>query len=166
MPSKVSHRIDILWDMPTTKTPSSLKWLINKRARLHGEISRIELRQPDRIEIAAQRLMIAEQEVESARRLLHYERDLAGSHLQKLKENLHTIDATLGLHEIQIDPHIIRPIRPRDMKTILPYGKITRLIFEYLGASNGKPVTTTEFAIFISSIENMNLEKVQFSGIM
>lgn len=149
--------------MSTTRTPSSLKWLINKRARIHGEISKIELLQQERIKIAEQRLQLVEQELESARRFLHFERDVTDLQLKKLKTNLQTIDATLALHEILIDPKIISPIRPREARTALPYGKITRLIFEYLGASNGVPITTTEFAIFISRRENMNLDKTQFS---
>lgn len=149
--------------MPITRTPPSLKWLINKRARLLGEISKIELRQQERIENAEQRLKAAEQELESARRFLHFECDVTSQHAQKLKENLQAIDATLGLHEIQIDPQIISPIRTQDTKRALPYGKVTRLIFEYLGVSNGAPITTTELAVFISTRENLNLDKNEFT---
>jgi len=149
--------------MSTTRTPSSLKWLINKRARIHGEISKIEFLQQERIEIAEQRLKLAEQELESARRFLHFEQDVTDLQLQKLKANLQAIDATLGLHEIKIDPKIINPIRTQDAKRTFPYGKVTRLIFEYLGASNGTPITTTELAEFISTRENLNLDKGGFT---
>lgn len=148
--------------MSRIRTPPSLKWLIDKRARLLGEITKIELGHEERLDRAKKRLKVAEEELVGAQRQLHYERDIADKHIQALKADLQSIDRALGLHKIQINPEIIAPIRTQDEVRHLPYGEITRLIFDYLKVTNGEPATTTELAIFIASRENLNLTDREF----
>jgi hypothetical protein len=148
--------------MSKIRTPPSLKWLIDKRARLLGEITKIELGCQERLDRAENRLKIAEEALVGARRHLHYEQEVADKHVQALKADLQSIDAALGLHEIQINPEIIAPIRTQDEVRHLPYGEITRLIFDYLKSANGESATTTELAVFIATRENLELTDAEF----
>jgi len=114
------------------RIPSSLKWLVNKRSRIHGEILKAEN--------------------EAKKWLEQHERGI-----NKLQNDLQAIDHTLGLHEIFINPDDIQPIRSHRNKRKLKYGTVTKLIYEYLGnASNHKP-TTTEITIFIANESNLEL---------
>lgn len=70
----------------SSRIPPSLNWLINKRARLAGDITKAEKRANE-----LYRLKLKEIEV--------------------LRRDLSIIDATIRLHEIQIDPKCIRPIK-------------------------------------------------------
>lgn len=69
----------------TPKIPSPLKWLIDKRVRLAGEIRKT------RSALATAKQLIEE--------------------LSKLEDDLAAIDRSLGLHEIQIQVDYIQPIR-------------------------------------------------------
>lgn len=128
--------------MSQIRTPSSLKWLIDKRARLLGEISK---RENSRNSIEN-----AENELLQAQYKLNYERSVKPKILTVLKEELSAIDTALGLHEVQINPKIISEIRTHDDPRKLPYGDITRSIFECLKLAGNIPVSTTDLSMFVA----------------
>src|SRR3989338_6410423 len=111
--------------MSRIRTPPSLKWLIDKRARLLGEITKIELGHQEWLDRTENRLKGAEEALASARRHLRYEQEIAGKHVQAFKADVQSIDAALGMHEIQINPEIITPIRTQDEVRPLPYGVLS-----------------------------------------
>lgn len=86
----------------TPKIPSSLKWLIDKRARLEGGIKKT------RASLATAKQLIEE--------------------LSKLEEDLAAIDRSLGLHDIQIQIEHIQPIRSHYVRIKLPRGELTKSI--------------------------------------
>lgn len=109
----------------TTRTPPSLAWLIDKRARLDAE------------------LLKARQAADRAQRLFE--------DLQELERNLEAVDRTLGLHELQIDISLIPPKTSRRVWSKLPYGALTGAIMRYLTASDGRAVSTGELAIYVAT---------------
>ena len=104
----------------STRTPSSLNWLINKRARLNGKILR------------------AKKALEEAQRL--------GAELSKLQADLEAIDRALGMHEVTVEPDNIRPISVQRSRVALPYGELTKTLLLYLRSNPGKPFSTDELA--------------------
>ncbi|WP_329953479.1 hypothetical protein [Stenotrophomonas sepilia] len=72
-----------------TQTPSSLKWLVDKRARLAGHIAQIQRR----ADAARQRAADLDSSLEATRR------------------DLEALDRILGVHEICVPPEVIRPVR-------------------------------------------------------
>jgi hypothetical protein len=109
----------------TPKIPSSLKWLIDKRARLEGEIRKT------RATLATAKQLIEE--------------------LSKLEEDLAAIDRSLGLHEIQIQIEHIQPIRSHYVRIKLPRGELTKSILLCLRLREGVPASMTEIAAFIEA---------------
>lgn len=148
--------------MSKVVTPSSLKWLINKRARLLGEINKLEKSLPDRIAKARQDVECAEANLAQAKERLANEDAVAFRIIPAIQADIQAINAALGLHEIQINPEIIQPIRTQDAERALPYGEITRSIYDCLKCSGGGPVTTTEITIFVASHNNLELSDVEF----
>lgn len=136
--------------MVKTVTPSSLKWLIDKRARLSGQIYSIETSVPELVKNS--RIEVEKARAKLNKQIKLYESYLSTtSKLPKLKEQLHAIDIALGLHQIQIDKNLISPIRPSSQKikkTGVPWGGLTRGIYECLRLSS-EPVTTTTVALFV-----------------
>lgn len=107
------------------RIPSSLKWLIDKRARLDAEIQRTKA------SLATAKALIEE--------------------LSKLETDLAAIDRSLRLHEIQVDTDNIRPVRSHYIRIKLPHGELTRSILLCLRKRRGEPVSKSEIAAYIEA---------------
>jgi hypothetical protein len=136
--------------MSEIRTPPSLKWLIDKHARLLGELAKFDKSHLDRITLAEKEVEKAEAALIEARRQLAFEKVIESDAARSLRADLEAIDRALGLHDIQINPEIIPKIQTQDAKRTLPHGAITRSIYECLKKANGRPVTTTEITMFIA----------------
>jgi hypothetical protein len=93
-----------------------LAWTIRQRARLAGRIEKL------RAELA------------------HcVDEKLAA--LQELEAQLRALDATFALHEIQVNPQDIKPVRAHDPAQRIPFahGMLTRLILACLREAQGEP---------------------------
>ena len=109
----------------TPKIPSSLKWLIDKRARLDAEIQRTQ-------------------------KSLASAKQLRGD-LSKLEEDLAAIDRSLGLHDIQVRVENIKPVRSHYVRVNLPRGELTRSILLCLRLRDGNPARMGEIVSFIEA---------------
>jgi hypothetical protein len=112
------------------KLPSSLNWLIKRRGRIDGSIQKIE------------------RYLDDHRRAFEKYQELT-SELSFLRETLGSIDTTLRLHKLQIDPKNIPAINGKNYLTDLPRGELTSLIFESVGMARGQPVSSKEIVDFI-----------------
>lgn len=110
----------------SSRIPSSLKWLIDKRARLDAEIKKTEA------SLTRAQGLIKE--------------------LSNLKKSLVAIDRTLALHEIKIDVTLIRPVQSHYVRINLPHGELTRsiLLCIRLRASE-RPACMSEIVSFIEA---------------
>lgn len=106
------------------RLPSALKWLIDRRGRVDGEIKKIEY---------------------SLAKCRRYSEDLA-----KLQELLSSIDKTISLHEIQLKAELIPTIRSNTVLVNLRYGELTREIMRCLKESQAQPVRMSSIASFIA----------------
>jgi len=84
------------------RIPPSLSWLIDKRARIAGEI-------------------------EKTRRSLKKAQALIED-LEDLEEKLKAIDTALDLHHIKIDISLISPIQSKELRLNIPHGELTKSI--------------------------------------
>jgi len=105
------------------RLPSSLKWLIDRRARIAGEIDKVE-----RLAAKCQRLL---------------------DEMRSLQDLLAAVDQTLGLHDVAVEVSLIPPIRSQEVRINLPHGELTRSILLCLRLSDGMPESTHEIAAFI-----------------
>ncbi len=106
------------------RIPSSIFWLINKRARLAGEIAKTQ---------------------KALSKVQHLV-----DRLKKLEASLQAIDDALKLHEIQIDTNDIKPIRPHKARSKFRHGEINNLILGYLRSKRDEsPVSRREIAEYI-----------------
>lgn len=120
----------------SNRIPSSLKWLIDKRARLDGEIRKTRA------------------SLNNAQRLI--------DELSKLETDLEAIDRSLGLHEIKVDLANIAPVRGHYVRIKLPHGELTRSVLLCLRLNKGTPVRMSEIASFIAT-RHANLESEELS---
>lgn len=109
----------------SVRIPPSLSWLIDKRARLDGEIRRT------RASLAKARHLIEE--------------------LSTLEEDLAAIDRTLELHEIKVDVRDIAPINTQYVRVKLPHGSLTQSILLFLRLREGVPARMSEIVSFIEA---------------
>ena len=137
--------------MRALPTPSSLKWLINRRARLAGELEKSS-------KIEAERLSNANKAIAKAHaaylELLEDNEFAIASHRKYADITSHAITATdllLREHEIPIDPEDLPVIREHSTPAISNYGNVTGLIYECLGRANGQARSTTEVAIYVAT---------------
>ena len=121
----------------SARIPPSLKWLIDKRARLTGKIA------------AAEKAIRKKTCVE--KRLSKYLDNIAvlEKELPKLQEDLAGIDRALTLHDIQVNVEYIHPISPRSAKIQLPYGVLTQTLLAFLRLSQGEPLSTDALTIML-----------------
>lgn len=103
-------------------TPASLMWLIRKQTRIAGEIERqIEKKAKLRAEIA------------DCDRLV-----------RGLRQDLAQLEAVMGMHEVQVEPNALRPIRPHRHKAVLTYGGITKVALDRIRLSETKTASTRD----------------------
>ncbi len=127
----------------STRVPPSLKWLIDKRARLHGEIIKTQ------------------NSIAKAHQLI--------DELKKLNETLAAIDKTLELHEIKIDVINIQPIHTKYVRLDLPHGSITNAILTCLRlyTDSNTPIYKTQIVEFLiarhSELDAPETSKAQVS---
>jgi len=105
----------------SNRIPHSLSWLIKKRSEILGEI------------ISAQKKLDQHVNDEELR-------------IRKLKTDLRSLDGTIRLHHIKLDPKVIEPTRPCNTKRFLPHGGYTQLIFELLREAHPLPLSTDYLA--------------------
>lgn len=108
----------------TWRTPPSLKWLIVKRSRTSGLVSRlIEEREAlsDRLERVTQLV-------------------------SRLERQLQALDVTFELHDIQIEPTDIAPVVPHKAVKLLPFGQMSRVMLRAM-RKHGNWVPTTVLAV-------------------
>lgn len=107
------------------RLPPSLKWLIDRRARVAGEIEKIE------------------SSLAKCQRL--------ADEIALLKQMLASIDQTLSLHDISIDVTLIRSIKSQYVRLNLPHGALTRAILHCLKENSDAPCTTDAVTAFVAA---------------
>lgn len=122
----------------TVRIPASLKWLINRRARLQGEIQKAQTRLREKIE-------------------------LEQLHVEALIRDLEAIDQTIRLHEIPLDPNIIPPVKTRDVGRLFEHGHVTRSIFQALRQAGGESLSTTQLALYLRAHVNEPFSMPEFA---
>lgn len=103
-------------------TPSSLLWLIKKYSYTHGQL-----------------LQAREQLEDAGTAKLHLEGQIARLDLQMAQ-----IRAVMRLHDVQIEPDDLRPIRPQRHPAMMGYGEVTRAIYACLRYADRQTATTKE----------------------
>lgn len=119
-----------------TKTPSSLKWLVDKRARLAGTIARYEN------EAKAARLFAEGRE----------------SRNKELRKDLRAIDRALAMHEVGVDPKMISAIGTQKEPRLLPRGHLTRRILTCLRRANGEWRSTLEVMTYVVTSSGIEID--------
>ncbi len=99
------------------RTPSSMAWLIAQRARVKGQLDRLRRQQGT----LPERIRTAEAELAS-------------------------LDAVIPLHEVKVDPSVIKGRQPQRPKAA-PHGALTKFLLKRLREAAGKPIYTTEIAL-------------------
>lgn len=136
--------------MRALHTPSSLKWLITRRARLDGEIAKLQATEVLRKTDAEVQLAALKRQFEDAVLLEEAQQNIHDRTLAALKTDLAATDLLLRQHEVAIDPAIIKPIRSQDNLSLTDYGHLSRLIYRYLRAAEGAPRTATQTTAYIA----------------
>lgn len=133
----------------------SLKWLVDRRARLSGEIIRIEETLPSsRLELTRTIIQL-ESRLERLQKRLHELRaeksefDDSLRHLESLRQDLSAIDQALAQHAVKIVPETIKPIRSQSAIRYFGYGEMTRQIYACLKKAYPEPRTAMEVTEFI-----------------
>ena len=121
------------------RIPSSLNWLIDKRARLAGNIIKTK---------------------RALKRVQHLV-----NRLNKLESELNTIDSTLRLHEIQINVENIKPIREKVRALAFPHGYISKYVLEFLMDNHhASPILKSDIVYFlITKHQKYQAEPVSFN---
>lgn len=133
------------------KIPSSLKWFLNRRARIASEISKAQDAENDRLQAVQAKL--AQVDAQRAKLVRASDR-MALAHkslCDALSRDLTAIDQVLQLHEVSIDRSLLPPVRGHNRIAATDHGQMTRLIFACLQSRNGKACTTTQVALYVAS---------------
>lgn len=149
--------------MRASITPSSLKWLITRRARLDGEITKMQATEVIRKTDADVQLAALKRQLDDAILLEDAQQNIHARTLAALKADLAATDLLLRQHEVAIDPAIIKPIRSQDNLSFTDYGHLSRLIYRYLRAAEGAPRTATQTAAYIAL--QLGLDRQDESGL-
>lgn len=115
------------------RIPSSLNWLVKKRAETHGELNRIERERS--IYLKWSKMKITE-----------------------LEYDLQAIDRTLGLHEIKISPEVIPSKQPQVLGAKLNHGQLTKLICDSFDTFDDGCGTITQISLYVAAKGSIRLK--------
>lgn len=135
--------------MTQIRTPSSLAWLLKKRARLSGEIIKIEAAEEVRLREVGVRLEALDAQRANVVLMSNQVARSCEQHLAALRRDLEATDQVLRLHEVQIDPDLIAPIQTHIQRAATDYGEMTRLILACLKHGKNRPQSTTQVTNFL-----------------
>ena len=124
-----------------TVTPPSLKWLVDRRARLLARAKQLN-KQAD---AGRQRAADCDAEQEQVRR------DIAA------------LDRVLSLHEIRIDPEFIQPKKTQEAERLLPWNHLTRNILACLRRANGEWCSTTHIVMFVAEKAKKDIDETTYA---
>lgn len=127
----------------TWRTPSALKWLITKRSRLSGALLKLN----------------------DERAKLRNEIRALDCRAEKLHDQLAALDQTFALHEISMDPKVVRPVRPHTRARLLPHGQLNRITLAELRLADDWLSTSEMVARILNHLpeqEQLPLEHVRY----
>ncbi len=107
------------------RLPSSLKWLIDRRARVAGEILKMEASLTKCQALAAD--------------------------IRQLQDLLASVDETLSLHDVSVDVSLIKPVKRQGVRINMPHGELTRSILLFLKINPGLASSTDEITKFVAA---------------
>ncbi len=100
-------------------TPSSLKWLIDKQARLAGRLANAE----------------------SKREVLRAQLDTLKTDITELKRQISLVQGAMTLHDIQINPSDLQPIRPHQGR-LMKGGRMSQIIMKTVASASERKAST------------------------
>jgi hypothetical protein len=149
------------------RIPSSLKWLLTRRARLMGDKRKLTARLPGVIAKIELELMQAQQRLESCTRRLMIAKQHGAARIKLIEHDLATIDNTIRLHDIgiAIDPELLRPIKTQEKGRVFSHGELTRSILQALKYADGSTLTTTEIALIVAQNSGLEFSTEDLQGL-
>ncbi len=102
-----------------------MKWLIDTRARLDGEIKKVEA------STARVQSLLKE--------------------LEQVKADLSAVDRTLGLHDLKVELDAIQPVLSQAVRINAPYGALTKNVLLCLRLNPDRPVRTAVVTAFVAT---------------
>lgn len=78
--------------------------------------------------------------------------------IKETKSGLRIIDSAMGMHEVKIDPEIIRPIRTIARLSKEHYVNLTRLVLDGLYQSGYLSLKSKKIACYIAAITQVDTE--------
>jgi len=136
--------------MRAPTTPQSLKWLINRRARLAGEIAKLDKIESDRITLDKARIDDLTEKLAQAGRSMEFYSGVNATLRKALLDEMAAVDLLMGQHRIKVNPEFIGSIKTRDKVPVGKHGTMIGDILAYLRLANGVPATYTQIAAHIA----------------
>lgn len=145
-----------------TKIPSVLKWMMDRRARILGEVKKAEKRFDARESILVKEIEKLDSRLQTLRMRLNRVQTYRPQHLAQLQKDLDAIDNTLGQHAVMVDVDLIRPLRGQDNAWLLPHASMTRFILRALKEADGEILCTQEIASFVAAEGKLTIHPDDF----
>lgn len=144
------------------RIPSSLKWLLTRRARLLGLQHQIERKVPIKIDEIRKQLADARNQVCFLDGQLRIAEHTLQKRLEDVAADLSAVDRTIQQYNPEIDPSGTRPIRTQESGMVLRYGQMRRSILEAFKVSIDQDVTTTELAVQVLIQAGIEMPHAEF----
>jgi hypothetical protein len=130
-----------------------------------GDRNRLVARLPGLVARLEKDLSLAEQRVISCRRRLTIAKVQGPAQVERLNADLAAIDATIGQHDIEIDPNLLSQINGQRNGRLFDQGRMTRLILKALKEAEDAEISTTELALIVAEEAGLMLSDREFLGL-
>lgn len=144
------------------KIPSALKWMMDRRARILGEMKKVERRFDAREAILVKEIEKNQSDLQTQQERLLRVQALRRQHLAQWQLNLDGIDNALGQHKVMVETDLIRPLRGQDNAWLLPHGAMSRFILRALREAEGEILCTQEIALFVANEGKLEIHPEDF----
>ncbi len=136
---------------------------MDRRARIAGDIQRLESEEEKRSAAAEERIYSLRKEMRKVTQDHRLDRAIHERTKQSLQLDLSALDLVIGQHEIHIDVKLIQPIQSHLTKRLTHWGDMSRAICECLRHANGKSCTPTFAAAYVMSRLNVQVPSAQLN---
>jgi hypothetical protein len=147
------------------RTPPSLKWLIDKKSRLLGELAKLDRRRPALLSKHAANVLDAKQKLLEAETTYEVHSKRLERLEKRIKEDIEAIAHAMTLHDVQIDQDLIPARASQEAHRPHHYGSLTRAIYRVLKVANGAPISATDVALELEREQRTELTSAEFSDL-
>lgn len=144
------------------RIPSALKWLLTRRARLQGELSKLDRRQPALVLKLEREIEDSKNRLEACVRRLETINVCSERRRAAIRYDIATLENAIRQYNPDVDISKASVIQTQEALRATRHGEMSRLILQALREAAPAPLSTTEIAAYVANWSDSEVAETDF----